>query len=183
MRLFRSALLMLALLFPLSGICCNYNFIGSPYTVDYGNIIVQRDVPVGQAISNEIYGSLAHAYSCVTTGNEGSSSGMKSGVLPYVATYGARRVYKTNVPGVGISFGFYMNSKAGVSTYSGTDYIDRGNASLSSWSSNPGELVSHDYQPVIQFWKIGNITSGSVTGQLASFVAFTMQYLGGEPSS
>jgi hypothetical protein len=96
---------------------------------------------------------------------------MKSGVLPYVATYGARRVYKTNVPGVGISFGFYMNSKAGVSTYSGTDYIDRGNASLSSWSSNPGELVINDYQPIIQFWKIGDITSGSVTGQLASFVA------------
>ena len=135
MRLFRSALLMLALLFPLSGICCNYNFIGSPYTVDYGNIIVQRDVPVGQAISNEIYGSLAHAYSCITTGNEGSSSGMKSGVLPYVATYGARRVYKTNVSGVGISFGFYLNSRAGVSTYSGTDYINRGNDSLSSWSA------------------------------------------------
>jgi hypothetical protein len=48
MRLFRSALLMLALLFPLSGICCNYNYIGSPYTVDYGNIIVQRDVPLGK---------------------------------------------------------------------------------------------------------------------------------------
>ncbi len=28
--------------------------------------------------------------------------------------------------------------------------------------------------------KIGNITSGPVTGQLVSFVAFTMQYLGGE---
>lgn len=180
MRLFRSALLMLALLFPLTGFCCDYTYIGSPYTVDYGNIIVQRDVPVGQAISNEIYGSLAHAYTCVTTGNEGSSSGMKSAILPYVATYGARRVYQTNVPGVGISFGFYMNSKAGASTFSGTDYIDRGNASMSSWSSNPGELVIHDYQPVIQFWKIGDITSGSVTGQLASFVAFTMQYLGGE---
>ncbi|HBR2077579.1 TPA: fimbrial protein [Klebsiella quasipneumoniae subsp. quasipneumoniae] len=180
MRLFRSALLMLAVLFPLSGFCCDYTYIGSSYTVDYGNIIVQRDVPVGQAISNEIYGSLAHAYTCVTTGNEGSSSGMKSAILPYVATYGARRVYQTNVPGVGISFGFYMNSKAGASTFSGTDYIDRGNASMSSWSSNPGELVIHDYQPVIQFWKIGDITSGSVTGQLASFVAFTMQYLGGE---
>ncbi len=58
MRLFRSALLMLALLFPLTGFCCDYTYIGSPYTVDYGNIIVQRDVPVGQAISNEIYGSL-----------------------------------------------------------------------------------------------------------------------------
>ncbi|MDT1879112.1 fimbrial protein, partial [Acinetobacter baumannii] len=51
MRLFRSALLMLAVLFPLSGFCCDYTYIGSPYTVDYGNIIVQRDVPVGQAIS------------------------------------------------------------------------------------------------------------------------------------
>lgn len=82
MRLFRSALLMLALLFPLTGFCCDYTYIGSPYTVDYGNIIVQRDVPVGQAISNEIYGSLAHAYTCVTTGNEGSSSGIKALFYP-----------------------------------------------------------------------------------------------------
>lgn len=111
MRLFRSALLMLALLFPLSGFCCDYSYIGSPYSVDYGNIIVQRDAPVGQAISNEIYGTLAHAYTCLATANEGSSAGMKSGALPYFATYGSRRVYKTNLPGVGFLWVFIKTPK------------------------------------------------------------------------
>ncbi|MEX0565483.1 type 1 fimbria pilin [Raoultella ornithinolytica] len=180
MRVIRSALLMLSVLFPLSGLCCDYNYIGSPYSVDYGNIIVQRDVAVGQAISNEIYGSLAHAYTCVTTGNEGSSAGMKSGVLPYVATYGSQRVYKTNLPGVGISLGFYKNTKAGPATFSGTNFIGGDNYAVVSWSSNAEELDINDFQPIIQFWKIGDITSGSVTGQLASFVAFTKQYRGGE---
>ncbi|HAT1622033.1 TPA: fimbrial protein [Raoultella planticola] len=180
MLIIRSALLMLSVLFPLSGLCCDYNYIGSPYSVDYGNIIVQRDVPVGQAISNEIYGSLAHAYTCVTTADEGSSAGMKSGVLPYVATYGSRRVYKTNLPGVGISLGFYKNTKAGQATYASTSFIGGDNYVTFSWSSSPQELDINDFQPVIQFWKIGDITSGSVTGQLASFVAYTMQYRAGE---
>ncbi|EPY4132231.1 fimbrial protein [Klebsiella variicola] len=180
MRLFRSALLMLTAWFPLSGFCCDYSYIGSPYSVDYGNIIVQRDAPVGQAISNEIYGTLAHAYTCLATANEGSSGGMKSGALPYFATYGSRRVYKTNLPGVGISLGFYKNTKAGQTTYSSTSYIGGDNYATFSWSSNAGDLDINDFQPIIQFWKIGDITSGSVTGQLASFVAYTMQNRGGE---
>ncbi|HAT6800672.1 TPA: fimbrial protein [Citrobacter amalonaticus] len=180
MRIISFAFLMLSMLFPLSGFCCNYNYIGSPYSVDYGNIIVQRDIPIGQAISNEIYGSLTHAYTCVATADEGSSAGMRSGVLPYFATYGTRRVYKTNLPGVGVSLGFYKNTKAGQSTYSSTNFIGGDNYSTFSWSSNSGNLAINDFQPIIQFWKIGDITSGSVTGQLASFVAFTMQYRGGE---
>lgn len=181
MVILRGVLLLLWAI-PLSGFSCTYNFIGAPYTVDYGNIIVQRDTPVGQPISNEIVGTLAHAFTCVTTGNEGSSAGMKSGVLPYAFTSSnGRRVYKTAVQGVGVSFGFYRNSSAGAARFSGTGYIGSDDMITVSWSSNPGDVDSNDFQPIIQFWKTGNIISGSVTGQLASFIAYTAQYRGGEP--
>ncbi|MEG5551114.1 fimbrial protein [Enterobacter wuhouensis] len=181
MLVIRFALLLLSLLFPLCGYSCTYTFIGSPYTVDYGNIIVQRDVPVGQAISNEIYGSMAHAFSCLTTGTEGSSAGMKSSMLSYAFTSSTgRRVYNTNLPGVGISFGYAKNTLAGTAVFGGKNYLTSSDISTVSWSSNPNEVDSNDYQPIIQFWKTGNITSGSVMGQLASFIAYTAQYNGGQ---
>jgi type 1 fimbria pilin len=181
MQIIKYAFLMLTVLFPLSGWSCAYNFIGSPYTVDYGNIIVQRDVPVGQAISNEIYGALVHAFTCVTAADEGSSAGMKSGVLPYVFTSSSgRRVYATNIPGVGVSFGFYKNTTVGSIQYSGVTWMTGEDMATFSWSSNAKDLDINDFQPIIQFWKTGNIVSGSVTGQLASFVAYTARWRGGE---
>lgn len=174
-------LLLLSILFPLCGYGCTYTFIGSPYTVNYGNIIVQRDAPQGQAISNEIFGSLAHAWTCKATGGEGSSAGIKSGLLSYAFTSSnGRRVFNTNLPGVGISLGFYKDTTAGAARYSGTNFIGGDNFMTISWSSNADDLDINDFQPIIQFWKTGNITSGSVTGQLASFIAYTAQYRGGE---
>ncbi|WP_368541103.1 fimbrial protein [Enterobacter soli] len=180
MQFIRYAGLLLAVLFPLSGWGCAYTFIGSPYTVDYGNIVVQRDVAVGQAISNEIYGTLAHAFTCAAAADEGSSAGMKSGVLPYLFTSSSgRRVYATTLPGVGISFGYYKNTSAGPAKYSGTTWITAENMATVSWSSNAGDLDINDFQPIIQFWKTGNIVSGSLSGQLASFIAYTARSRGG----
>lgn len=168
-------------LFPTLSYACTFSFIGSPFTVNYGDIVVQRDVAVGQAISNEIYGAMAHAFTCKTTGNEGSTAGMKSAVLTYAFTSSSgRRVYNTNLAGVGISFGYNENSMAGSSSFSGVSYMDGGNLLTFSWSSNPDDLDISNFQPVIQLWKTGNITSGSLTGQLASFIAYTEQYRGGE---
>lgn len=176
MKNFKNVLLLLMGLLPLYGYSCTFTFIGPPYTVDYGNIIVQRDIAVGESISNEIYGSLTQAFSCLTTGSEGSAAGMKSGVLTYAFTSSSgRRVYKTNLPGVGVSFGFYKNTTAGASRSSGTSFITGSNSYINTWSSNPNEVDTYNFQPIIQFWKTGNITSGAVTGQLASFAAFTTQ--------
>lgn len=176
----RSFLLVL-ILFPALGYSCTYKFIGSPFTVNYGDIIVQRDVAVGQAISNEIYGSLAHAYTCEATGNEGSTAGMRSTVLSYAFTSSnGHRVYNTNLPGVGISFGYLEVSMAGGANFSGVNYLNGGDMLTFSWSSNPGDLDISNFQPIIQLWKTGVITSGSLNGQLASFIAYTEQYRGGE---
>ena len=147
--------------------------------MNYGNIIVQRDVPPGEAISNEIYGSLALGYSCTTTGNEGSTAGMKNAGLTYAFTStNGRRVFNTGLPGVGISLGYYLKSTAGATTHMGSAWL-AGDTFLVTWSSNPGENDTYSFQPIIQFWKTGPITSGSVSGQLASFVAWTAQNRGG----
>lgn len=179
MSIIRPLLIVLGIVFPLYGYGCNYTTIGAPYSVNYGNIIVQRDVPVGQAISNEIYGSMALAYSCTTTGDEGSTTGMKSGVLTYAfTTANGRRVYQTNLPGVGISIGYYEQTRAGDASFNGDTWLGT-DLFTAAWTSNPNEVDASNFQPIIQFWKTGNITSGSVTGQLASFVAWTEKNRGG----
>jgi len=179
MLIIRLILLLAGVVFPLYSFGCDYTSIGSPYSVNYGNIIVQRDVPVGQAISNEIYGSMALGYSCTATGNEGSSAGMKSAGLTYAFTSAnGRRVFNTGLPGVGISLGYYEKNTAGPATYMGTTWL-AADMFTASWSTNPGENDTYSFQPIIQFWKTGPITSGSVSGQLAAFVAWEAQYRGG----
>ena len=176
----RFILLLLSVMFPFYSYGCTYNFIGPPYTVNYGNIIVQRDVAVGQPISNEIYGSMAPAFSCVTTADEGSSNGLRNEVLSYVFTSASgHRVYNTNVAGVGISFGYNRNVTAGSSSFSGVAYLDSTNLTTFSYSSNPFETDASNLQPIIQLWKTGDIISGQLNGQLASFVGYTQRYRGG----
>lgn len=174
-------LIMMLVLFPVISQACSYNYIGSPYTVNYGNITVQRDLPVGSSISNFITGTNAKAYSCVTSGTEGSLTGIKSGVLSYWGT-GANgsRIYKTNLAGVGISFGTNASSTAGAASWNGSAWIGQSqprvislDSWVNAWSSKAGETDTYYYQPIIQLWKIGDITSGSLTGQLASYIANT----------
>lgn len=174
MRLFKIFLLFVGMVSSISGYCCNYSFIGSPYIVNYGNIIVQRDTQVGQAISNEIYGTLAQTYVCTATGSEGVDMGMKSVVLPYLYTASnGLRVYKTNVPGVGISFGWYDQVNAGSNYMSGVSYIrDNDNIYGYVYNTYSNYVFTFRNQPIIQFWKTGNITSGSLSGQIAAFYAY-----------
>jgi len=174
MRLLKFFLLLVGLFSAASGYCCNYSFIGSPYTVNYGNIIVQRDLAVGQPISNEIYGTFAQAFICKTTGGEGSGAGMKSAILPYLYTANGVRIYQTNVPGVGISFGWYEQSTSGSAQgYTGNNYISSQNEEAYGYTSNANDTASYKFQPIIRLWKTGNITSGMISGQIASFTAYT----------
>lgn len=173
-------LIMLLIFLPIYSQACVYTYIGSPYTENYGDIIVQRDTPIGSPISSVIYGTMAKTYSCVSSGAEGSTAGIKSGVLQYALTSsGSARIYKTNLPGVGISFGVNLNTSAGSSSWSGSGIIGIPgpiNVSPDVWALNwytynTNETNTYNYQPRIQFWKIGPITSGMVTGQIASFIA------------
>lgn len=47
MSIIRRLIIVLGIVFPLYGYGCNYTTVGAPYSVNYGNIIVQRDVAVG----------------------------------------------------------------------------------------------------------------------------------------
>ncbi|CAM6362948.1 fimbrial protein [Enterobacter intestinihominis] len=182
MRFFKLFLLVVGLFFGMSAYCCTYTFIGSPYTVNYGNIIVQKDLAIGQPISNEIYGSLAQAYICKATGTEGSASGMKSVILPYVSTASnGLRIYQTNVPGVGISFGWYEQTSAGAGTYTGNNYLVGQDSVVYGWNSYGNDFFNYKFQPFIQLWKTGNITSGALSGQIAAFIA--SDYGGSNPTN
>jgi type 1 fimbria pilin len=186
MKTFRKIIFcVLGLFYGIPALACNLNFTGGSSTINYGNITVQRDAPIGSAISVEITGNMQPAYTCVTTGGEGSSAGIYSNILTFafVGSDGSR-VYNTNVPGVGISFAYNGNERAGASTFNGREgTIGIGGTTGTGadyytdyWTSNPGETDSYSLQPVIKLWKTANIVSGSLSGQLASFVFNSNQY-------
>lgn len=99
--------------------------------------------------------------------------GMKSTILPYLYTASnGHRVYQTNVPGVGISFGWYDEVNGGPSYLSGTSYIKSSDLAGYEYNSSTGYFYNFKSQPIIRLWKTGNITSGSLSGQIAAFYAY-----------
>ena len=136
MQVVKLFLLVIGLFSGVSGYCCNYSFIGSPILLTMATSLFSGTA-IGQPISNEIYGTLAQAYICQTSGSEGSSTGMKSVILPYKFTSSSGvRVYQTNVPGVGISFGWYEQTTAGGAGFTGNNYIQTTDTQIYSWTSN-----------------------------------------------
>jgi len=159
----------------------------SSLTVSAGNIVVQRDAATGSAISNEIDGTMTATYTCTgsstgTQGGEGSIDGIKSYLTSNGTSDGGAVIYKTNIPGVGMTIGATDNdtndepsgSSVGVShwigessnSYSGTGYVG-----LAGWSSsNNGRHYYFKAQTRVKFYKIGTIQSGTLSGSFASMI-------------
>ncbi|EWG65691.1 Fimbria adhesin protein precursor [Enterobacter sp. DC4] len=74
-------------------------------TISVPNLIVQRDAPVGSQIGSEIIGSDRQFSSCSTgVTNPSWGWGIKS-YGTYVMTINGRRVYSTNIAGIGYAIG------------------------------------------------------------------------------
>lgn len=158
------------------------NKIGSA-SISVGNIIVQRDLAVGSAISNEIIGSEVLAYTCAITDYNGDRAGVKSNILPfYGMSSDGDRIYKTNLPGVGVTIGVTDRTIEGSSytnIYSG--FIGQPdkyglNPDVDSFyggwrTSNLNTTHYHYLTPKVRFWKIGPIQSGILAGQYATYKA------------
>lgn len=138
------------------------------YTLNIGAIIVQRDMAIGQPLTNTITGSPQAIYGCTTSGGEGYLSGIKT-YLTYVATYSnSMRVYQTNIPGIGISIGGDPHT-CDIRFIGQTGGVSADAATLCISSSHAGSFFSWNINPIVQLFKTGSTGSGSISGSIADF--------------
>lgn len=153
--------------------------------INYGNIIVQRDTPIGGDISRQINGSNVEAYYC-TGSNDGTLIGVKSTLSYSGISSGSARVYRTNLPGVGIALGGIGSVSLGGDSgscyitegcygYSGTDWqgLAGVTSNASSWST------TMNLTPYFKLVKIGTVTPGQLTGKIGTSVAAARAYNSG----
>lgn len=150
------------------------------FSVNTGNITVQRDVAVGQPISGWLVSNGGQAYNnCnydatpqypIVSGiksNNQHSSGLR---------YNGETVFDTNVPGVG--FVIEALTSFGSNPLTGTwQGISAGNTqtSLAATSHDVGNHLSINDQARIMLIKTETITPGSLGGEIARFFAGTRE--------
>lgn len=141
------------------------------------DLIVQRDLPVGSAIGNEVVSGVVTVYRC---SNEPAPAltkqefGIKS-YGTYAMMLSGRRIYSTNIAGIGYAVGVTSVSNCNTTGYvDGTDNVD-GNLNNYIRCRASGLLP---FQPItaqarIQFYKTAKTTGSgrlSLAGSVAAFV-------------
>ncbi|HHA2009519.1 TPA: fimbrial protein [Enterobacter mori] len=158
------------------------NVVGGNYVINYGDVIVQRDLAVGQPITGVIYGANQTDYSC-SVNNQMVFIGIKAYLSRAAFNEGNIVIYKTNVPGVGIEIGGTGRSPGGTGScyitqgcypYSGTDW-----QGLMGYGTSASSAPSYSLQPYYKLVKIGDITSSRLTGQFAAAIAGERVFQGG----
>lgn len=126
-----------------------------PGYLNFGKVVVQRDVPIGSVLATAVTGAYNNNNPIAGCTREAWTARWEMTKWGTLSGYGSN-VYKTNLPGVGLRLS---------STVSGRILPFEGrypyNAS-GSWATLPGEGIKGE------LIKIGNITSGTLTnGMLA----------------
>ncbi|MBC3378344.1 fimbrial protein [Serratia fonticola] len=137
----------------------------SSFTIPGSVITVQRDLPVNSPISGVIYGNQYNNFiTCLNpTTTEWVLLGMATTLTDSSIIIDNHKVYKTDVPGVGVAIGGIVN----VTPY----WINSGSNLWGDVNGQPllgaskGSSFSFTAQPFIRFYKIGPISSGTITGQ------------------
>lgn len=150
---------------------------GSATTISPPNIIVQRDLPVGSQIGSDVTTPIVTAFTCSnnTTPTLTYQQFGGKGYGTYVATLNGRRVYSTNIAGIGYSVTVVStNNCAGYTgSVDGNDNVD-GNQNNKIICSVNGLMGSQPIQGQmkISYYKTATTTgSGAVTGStVASFI-------------
>ena len=150
---------------------------GGTHVINYGDIIVQRDLAIGQPIGNVINGTEQLDYSCTVTNGGGVFSAIKSYLTFSGQTDGNIKIFKTNLDGVGIEIGGAGSSAAASSNgcyisegcYYGWSYPDW--QAITGYSNNGDGTSDLTVKPYIKLVKIASVTPGQLTGQLASVMA------------
>ena len=135
-------------------------------TIQPPNLVVQRDLPVGSEIGTAISTELVPAYRCVNTSPTLSwqDFGIK-GYGTYAGTFNGRRVYSTNVAGIGYAVaGQYPNCATKIYWVTGRDTENPNNELMCSingmWSVQPMYAKAF-----VTFYKTAEVTG---TGQVVS---------------
>jgi major type 1 subunit fimbrin (pilin) len=136
-------------------------------------VAVARDLPNGSLLTNWAQSTMVVYYDCTMTGTTyvGSAlvpAGITSpgGRTSYTVNYNGTpfAVWETGLDGIGIAMGMYATARNGQTfgPYSGTSagYIGGYNVNNFGTSKSGGQLI-------VALVKIGNITPGTVGGQVA----------------
>ncbi|WP_031523451.1 fimbrial protein [Siccibacter colletis] len=135
-----------------------------PWNIDFGEVIIQRDVAIGSALSTKIYGEEKTAYTCHAD-NQKALIGMREYLTHSELTSEGGIVYKTNLPGLGILVGGNGEGYESWLLYSPIAVSGPGWIMFNGWYP-VGQFDLH-LKPYVKFIKIGEIASGNVSGQVA----------------
>lgn len=142
-------------------------------------ITISRDLPVGSPIGNELVSGVVQTYSCSNTPAPAltyQEFGVK-GYGTYVTSINGRRVYSTNVPGVGYAVGLTMLNICNSTAYVNGTLTGDGNVNnkiLCSVNGLIGGGANLTAQARIQFYKTAEST-GSGTVSASKVGAFILR--------
>jgi type 1 fimbria pilin len=151
-------------------------------------IVIQRDLSVGSLLGSQLTSSVVNAYNC--TNSAPTATYQQSGVKAagsYVSVINGRRIYSTNIAGIGVAVGYISSKNCPGSTgwVDGTGTGD-GNANNKLICAVNGLFANQPIQgqALLQFYKTGPTGSGTVTAQqVGSFILMNNQTSWHNPES
>ncbi|MBY4953179.1 fimbrial protein [Pantoea sp. DY-17] len=157
-------------------------------TISPPAIVIQRDLPVGSLIGSQITSGAVNTFNCTNTAPALTyqSVGVK-GTGNYVTTIGGRRIYSTNIAGIGFAIGaISVNNCNNFSGWVDGTGTGDGNANNRLLCSVNGLMAGQPLreQALLQFYKTGPTGSGMVAAQEAgAFILRNNQALWHSPGS
>lgn len=165
---------LLVLLATSSGVKAACDAVGS-FTINPGSITVQRDMAVGQPITDWLYSNSGVAYQNCNYDAQ-LQYNIENGVKSYNGrssglSYNGETVFDTALPGVG----FVLQSRAqkGSQGWTGWNGLSAGKTQVPVLftTHNKGDRISFSDQMRIRLIKTGNIKTGALSGNIGYFYA------------
>lgn len=151
-------------------------------TVSPQSLTISRDLPVGAVIGTQVVTPTINAYSCYNS-DEGSIGYQALGVKAngtFDAMLNGRRVYKTNVEGIGYAIsGTTAACAGGSATVTGSNTM-RGNSDTALLCENTDAMISPSLSGAVTvtFYKTAAETgSGTIAAQTVGALVLLNEYL------
>lgn len=152
---------------------CNTESTG--VTINAPTLVVQRDLPVGARLAAPDFTSpITLLFSCPegrTYPTGGQNLGVKATTtFTGMVAGGGARIYKTNLPGLGIQLGGTLAAGAPGQGWVGRAGNIDGNVNQGAFSFTDSVLRSASAGAAVTFYKIGDMSSGVLTQQVGSMI-------------
>jgi type 1 fimbria pilin len=133
-------------------------------TIDVGNQIIQKDAPLGVALTGEITGNGSAGYTC--TGGP-SSSGVKTyGADTGLKTPEGIKILSTNIAGLGLGLG----ATGATTKWIGSTQADwTGSNWVLVWGTNESTSDTSTTVKII-LYRTAELSSGTLSGQIGAFI-------------